>query len=206
MTLTHATSTRNAMADAAVDQADAGSTNPTGAIRLFEGGVGGTQIVEFDDQSATPIQDPMFDAASSGSASLANSPQQSAGASTSGSGIDTAQILDKDRNAVMEMAVGESYTVNTISGQDIDVADSNQVLPGRLSRGDQVRLENDATYTVTSVSGNTPSSGVTRVTVAESITGTASNAFVPGEVKIQNRNVNSGQNITIQSATYTAAP
>lgn len=204
MTLTHATATRNAIADAAVDAADGGSTNPTGAIRLFEGGVGGTQIAEFDDSSSTAVQDPMFGNASSGTASLSNSPSTSAGASTSGSGVDVAQILDRDRSAVMEMTVGESYGINAINGNVIDVDDSSQVLPGRLSAGDQVRVTGDDTYTVVSVSGNTPTSGETEVTVVESVTGTTSDNFVPGEVEIDNRNINSGQTVTINSGSYTA--
>ena len=201
MTLTHQTNARNAAADAVVDLIDAGTG--AGHCKLYEGGVGATLIADIT------VQNPAFGAAAGGEASLQGAPSNSAAASTQNAGVDAFAIEDGDGTEIFRGTVGESYSVTALSGKTISVSDASNTLTGRLSAADQVRITgnsnstNNITYTVVSVSHN---SGTTTITVVESIPDdtTVDGSFVPGEMEIQNRNVNSGQTVTINSATYAA--
>lgn len=100
MAIAHAEATRNALADTINTQINAGTTNLTGALRVFEGA---TLIAE------VPLEDPAMGAAVAGEASLLGTPlAANAVASTAAAGIDTFQLVDRDEATVLSGTVSES--------------------------------------------------------------------------------------------------
>lgn len=107
MAITHATATRNAIADAVDDQVNSGSG--TAKLRLRDGT---TTIVDFD------LSNPAFGNASDGDIDLNGTPISGTAAATGV--VDGFQLLDRDGGVVLSGTV-----TATSGGGDIEVTNTN---------------------------------------------------------------------------------
>jgi hypothetical protein len=119
MAIRYTTATRNALCDAWVDRFDAGSG--AGKIRIYTG----TQPASADDAPSgtllaeITLNDPAFDAAASGAASIDSSPAISGSVSSTGT-AGWWRGLDSDNNTVCDGSItatggGGDLTLATVS-------------------------------------------------------------------------------------------
>jgi len=188
--ITHTTAAKNAATDAIVDLLDVGAGS-NGTLELIDSS-GPTTLATFD------LGDPAFGSASSGTATANAISNATAGASGT---ADKYEAKDADGNLVWSGEVGESTSITGVD-TGANTVDVGTDLTGDVEPGDLIRISgstgNDGVYTVDDITSTT-------ITTVESITDATADGNVKAyDLTIDNTSINSGQDVAINSWTYTA--
>lgn len=195
--LDHSNAARNAATDAVVDLVDQGSGTAVLQIR------GGTTVL-----SEHNLSDPAFGDAGDGGADVGEAIANAIADATAGATgtADNYVVRDQDGTLTWEGTAGVAHDVAGVDEQNNQFQVSAD-LSSVLSPGDLIKIAgstgNDGTYTVESISFDSP---LTTITVQENVSDATSDGKVRAYALIlDNTSITDGQTVSVDSLSHVVA-